>query len=117
MTLREKQSLFASYLTTLLVWLREHDYELSFDEAYRPPELAEQYCQHGKGSLHSLHCCKLAMDLNVFTDGKLLQTKADWLPIGNYWKSLDPECRWGGDFTGKTAGDFRHFSLAHEGRA
>ena len=29
LTLRQKQSRFASYLTTLLVWLRENEYELS----------------------------------------------------------------------------------------
>lgn len=43
-----------------------------------------------------------------------------WDELGAYWKGLDPENRWGGDFKdsqGRPRGDYGHFSKAHGGVA
>lgn len=117
MTLGEKQRLFARHYTRLLVWLHANGYEVSLDEGYRPPELAALYAKQGRGSKNSLHCLRLAVDLNVFRGNDLLAKAVDFKMIGEFWKSQHSLARWGGDFTGKTAGDYRHFSFEHEGRA
>ena len=38
MTLREKQSTFAINVARLIIWAAERGYEVTFAEAYRPPE-------------------------------------------------------------------------------
>jgi hypothetical protein len=48
----------------------------------------------------------------LFKDGVWLTDSASYQPLGDYWKTLDPDCAWGGDFT-KHDGD--HFSLAWKG--
>ena len=41
-----------------------------------------------------------------------------WTVLGEAWENLDPLCRWGMRFTGKSAGDANHLSIAAEdGRA
>jgi len=49
-------------------------------------------------------------DFNLFKDGVFLQGTEDHRPLGEYWESLDPLCRWGGRFN-----DGNHYSIEHEG--
>lgn len=114
--LLKKQHLFASLLTRLLVWLHASGYQVSVDEGYRPKVTAEHYASIGKGSKNSLHTLKLAQDLNLFRGGVLLTKMEEYRAVGEFWKALHPLCRWGGDFTGTTGGDARHFSIEHQGR-
>jgi hypothetical protein len=37
---------------------------------------------------------------------------AVYKPLGDYWKTLDPACCWGGDFSKP---DGNHFSYTHNG--
>lgn len=110
MTLREKQSLFVSLVAQLIDWAYDHGYEFTFGECYRPPETAAIMAQQGKGIKNSLHTQKLAIDLNLFKGGAFLSSTEAHRPLGEYWKSLHPLCRWGGDFN-----DGNHYSLEHNG--
>jgi len=64
-----------------------------------------------RGIKNSVHRDKLAQDLNLYKDDKWLEDAADYLPYGEFWKSLHPLARWGGDF-----GDADHFSFEYNGR-
>lgn len=112
MTLGEKQRRFTELIARLITWCYANGYELTFGEAYRTPEQAALNAQSGAGIANSLHTKRLAIDLNLFRDGVFLTTKENYAPVGEYWKTLDPEARWGGDFTRP---DSDHFSLEHEG--
>ena len=52
------------------------------------------------------HQKRLAIDFNVFINGKLTYTVNDIKPLGEYWKSLNPLNVWGGDW-GWDSGHFQ----------
>ena len=58
------------------------------------------------GILHSVHCDRLAEDKQIFKDGAWLKDEAPYRELGNFWRTLHPLCRWGGDFR-----DPNHFSI------
>jgi hypothetical protein len=49
--------------------------------------------------MNSMHLQRLAIDLNVFKDNFLITDKETLKPLGDYWQSLSPKNRWGGNFT------------------
>lgn len=119
MGLGEKQRRFVQLVGRLIEWAYANGYELSFSEAYRTPEQAALNATKGSGIINSLHTKRLAIDLNLFKDSSpdvdddVYQTNSsEYKPLGEYWKSLDPLCRWGGDFSRP---DGNHFSMEHEG--
>lgn len=63
------------------------------------------------GVKNSVHCLKLAQDLNLFKDGDLVpypdQVYKDY---GDWWKQQHPLARYGGDW-----GDSDHFSFEYQG--
>lgn len=107
----EKQSTFVSLVGMLIQEANRRGYQLTFGEALRTPEQAALNAKKGIGIKNSLHLIKLAIDLNLFKDGKYLTQTEDYEPLGLYWEGLHPLSRWGGRF-----GDGNHFSLEHEGR-
>lgn len=111
MTLRQKQSLFVRLVSALLIEANTRGYDLTFGEAWRSPEEAMRLAKLGKGIKNSLHRQRLAIDLNLFRDGKYLSSTAAHQPLGEFWEGLHPSCRWGGRF-----GDGNHYSLEHGGR-
>ena len=111
-TLGEQQRRFVLLKAKLIEWAYANGYELTDGEAWRTPEQAAWNAQHGSGIANSLHCERLAQDYNLFKGGVLLETKEDYQPLGDYWKTLDPDCRWGGDFHKP---DSDHFSLTWQG--
>jgi hypothetical protein len=118
MTLGKKQRYFTKLVGNLILWAYKNGYELTFGETYRTPEQAALNAKSGKGISRSLHIQRLAVDLNLFIDGAYMTKSEDYKPLGDYWKSLDPLCRWGGDFkdgAGRPKPDGNHFSLEHEG--
>ena len=112
MTLGEKQRRFVELVGKLIEWAYANGYELTFAEAYRTPEQAALNAKSGAGISNSLHTKRLAIDLNLFKDDVFLTTSEAHRPLGDYWKTLDPEARWGGDFSRP---DGNHYSLEHEG--
>jgi hypothetical protein len=97
MTLSDKQKIFGLNVAKLIEHIYSQGYSISFGEAFRTQEQADIYAKDGKGIKNSLHCERLAVDLNIFDkDGKFLNTVADYRPFGEYWSTLHPYNRWGG---------------------
>lgn len=110
MTLGSKQRKFTLMIAQLIQWAYEQGYELTVGDAYRDPRLHGQVGKDGGyGSAVSLHKSRLAMDLNLFKDGKFLTSTEDHKPLGEKWESMGGS--WGGRFN-----DGNHYSLEHEGR-
>jgi hypothetical protein len=95
----------------LIEYAYAQGYELTLGEAWRTPEQAQRNAQAERGIAKSLHVERLAIDLNLFRGGKWLDKSEDHKPLGEYWESLAPDCRWGGRF-----GDGNHYSIEHAGR-
>lgn len=96
MSLRRKQSEFAHAVALLIIYAYQQGYEITFGEAYSYPE-DEHHIDN------SFHYKRLAIDLNLFKDGKYLSETEDHKPLGVFWKSLGGT--WGGDFR-----DGNHYS-------
>jgi len=99
MTLRQKQSKFASLVPLLILYAYAIGYEVTLGDAFA-------HDGHREGSFHYL---KLAIDLNLFRDGHYLTSTKSHEPLGVYWESLDPECTWGGRW-----GDGGHYSYGEK---
>jgi len=93
MSLRKKQSEFARKVALLIHFAYEQGYEITFGDAWAKSG-------HKKGSYHYQ---RLAIDLNLFRDGKYLQETEDHEPLGLFWESLGGT--WGGRFK-----DGNHYS-------
>lgn len=111
MTLRQQQSLFASLIPSLINKAIEMGYEITLGDAFRDPRLhGEVGEKKGYGHPRSCHKVRLAIDLNLFKDGKFLGTTNDHLLLGEWWEKQHPLCRWGGRFN-----DGNHYSMEWEG--
>ena len=108
----QEQAKFVRDVGLLIAEAYRRGYELTFGEAWRTPEQILWNSRRGIGSIKSLHGSRLAIDFNLFKDGKWLKESADHAPLGNYWKSLDPANRWGGDFRRV---DGNHYSRSPDG--
>lgn len=128
MTLRERQSLFLKNVAILILEIYRNGDEATIGEAYRTPEQAYlnalpigtelmvhspnqkpyifPYPVGGKGSSKSLHTQRLAIDLNLFINGKYQSHAEAYKKYADFWKSLHPDNRAGYDF-----GDANHFSM------
>ena len=101
MTLRQKQSKFAHMTALLILHAEQLGYEITWGDAYATTGHME----------NSLHYKRLAIDINLFKDGKYLTDSADHYDLGEYWESIGGA--WGGRFKNP---DGNHYSLAHGGR-
>lgn|SRR3990167_3025652 len=115
-TLLELQQTFSLLVGRLICEVYKRGVRLTFGETWRTPDQAELNAIQGKGIRNSLHCDRLAIDLNFFKEDKLLEKFDEIEQFGIYWKSLSTpgaECHWGGDFKSR---DLGHFSIGHAGR-
>jgi hypothetical protein len=110
-TLRQKQSRLLRYLALLIQYAEQQGYELTGGELWRTSEQAKLNAAKGIGTATSLHLDRLAIDLNLFRNGKWLTKSEDHKPLGEYWESLHPDCRWGGRFN-----DGNHYALSPDGK-
>ena len=113
MTLGEKQRLFVKLVGQLITWSYANGFELTFGETVRSQAQAAANAAAGKGISRSLHLVRLAVDFNLFINGEYRTGSEDHRPLGLFWMSLHPDCRWGGNFSKP---DGNHYSLEHEGR-
>lgn len=108
MLLSQLQQLFARDTVLLFQYINEQGYSFTYGEAMRSPEQAEIYAKTGKGIKDSLHCKRLAIDINLFNEkGKYMDMTVDYEKIGIFWENLSPSNRWGGSF--KRCVDGNHF--------
>lgn len=108
-----RQRLFMRLLPRLIDFIHEQGYECSIGDAYRDPRVFGMAgVSKGYGHANSNHKRRLALDINLFKDGEYLDMTEDHRPIGEFWKSLDPLCRWGGDFSRP---DGNHYSVEYRG--
>jgi len=96
--LREEQEIFTQDVAKLITWIFENGYTCTLGECWRSKEQAEIYAAQGKGTVKSLHCSRLAIDLNIFKDGVYSMFDRDYQPAGEYWELLNVKNRWGGRF-------------------
>lgn len=101
MPLRKKQSYFAWLVARLIITAYARGYEITLGDAYRDPR-----CPYGSDK--SMHRQRLAIDLNLFKDGKFLDDGTGHDELHELWES------WGG--ATRIPHDLNHYSLEHEGR-
>lgn len=108
-TLGQKQRRFTKMVAKLIDFAYANGYELTFGDAYRDPRLhGDMGVKKGYGHSKSNHKIRLAVDFNLFKDGKFLTSSEDHKPLGEYWESIGGT--WGGRFN-----DGNHYSLEHNG--
>lgn len=112
LTLGQKQKLFSYLIAKMVCWAYAQGYLLTYGEALRTEIQAIANAASGAGISNSLHKIRLAIDFNLFIDNIYRTDSEAYRPLGEFWKSLHPLCRWGGDFKKP---DGNHFSLEHEG--
>ena len=104
MTLGQHQEMFAEHLHLLLTHAFNLGYRVRIGEVERPVQMQELYVATGRSkTMNSYHLKKCAADLHFFKEGKLCYPKE----LGDYWESLDPLNRWGGNW--KNFKDSPHF--------
>lgn len=109
MSLREKQSQFAQMAARLILKAVELGYEVTLGDAYRDPRVFGLIGERkGYGESRSAHKQRLAIDLNLFRDGKFLTGTEAHRELGEWWESQGGA--WGGRFD-----DGNHYSLEHGG--
>lgn len=110
MTLLEKQKIFAENVGNFIGHIFDKGYSCTFGEVFRTKEQAQLYFNQGKGIINSLHCKKLAVDLNIFDGTNRYITDIKELDhFGRYWEALHKFNRWGGRF--KDRPDADHFEM------
>lgn len=117
MKLSECQQIFTYNISCLIQYAYDVcGIRLTFGEAHRTPSqillnyfgyTVERslaggiYLKKGRKLSHtlwSLHGDRLAVDFNFFINGQLTYDFEKIKPLGDYWESLHPLNRWGGDF-------------------
>ena len=102
-SLRQKQSQFTHMVALLILQAEVLGFECTLAEAYRHPS-------RKGGHKTSLHRKRLAVDVNLFRNGKYLKRTEEHRELGVYWESIGGS--WGGRFTPQ---DGNHYSLAYRG--
>lgn len=114
MSLSDLQQEFSQAAALLIQQAAKLGYGVTLGEAWRSPEQAALDAAKGTGIAHSLHTERLAIDLNLFKDGQYLTDAAPYAALGEYWKQMGPNYRWGGDIQGLV--DLDHYSLSPDNR-
>ena len=108
MSLSQEQAAFLLDVCKLIQYATEQGWVVTGGELYRTPEQQEIYLKTGRSkTMASNHLKRCAIDLNFFKDGQLVWDKQQLAPLGQYWESLNPKNRWGGNF--KSLIDVPHF--------
>jgi D-alanyl-D-alanine carboxypeptidase len=96
----DTQHAFAQDVAHLLIQAQERGYTVTLGEAWRTPEQQAIYLKTGRSKVSkSQHMSRLAVDLNLFQDGKLC-TREQIKPLGDWWEAISLAHRWGGNWRG-----------------
>jgi hypothetical protein len=110
-TLRQQQSRFALAVSGLIAQAYAMGYEVTLGDAYRDPRVfGPMGTAKGYGRADSQHKQRLAIDLNLFRDGRFLSSTESHRPLGEWWERQFLDARWGGRW-----GDGNHYSLERGG--
>jgi len=97
----KKQARFSFMVGILIFYATFKGYQVTFDDASRMDKKGHRE--------ESFHYNRLAIDLNLFKDGKYLKETKDHMELGKFWKFLGGS--WGGDWN-----DGNHYSWGEGGR-
>jgi len=100
--LSDEQWEFLKDVSKLIQYANENGYKLTGGELYRTMYQQRYYVANGLSwTYNSYHLKRLAIDLNLFVDGKYTTKCKDYEPLGEYWESLNPKNKWGGSWHSK----------------
>ncbi len=103
-----EQAAFLIDVSRLIQFATAEGWVITGGELWRSPEQQEIYFKTGRSkTMNSNHLRRCAIDLNFFWNGKLIWDKELIRTVGEYWESLSPKNRWGGNFKGFV--DVPHF--------
>jgi len=106
MNLSNEQWIFLQDVAKLIIYAKNAGYKLTGGELYRTSYQQREYLRTGKSkTLRSKHLRRLAIDLNIFINGKLTYEPNDIRLLGEYWERLNSKNVWGGSW-GWDAGHF-----------
>lgn len=130
MSLRNLQSEFVRAFGRLIGFVYAKGWELTLGEGFilqRGPDGKGRKAKHlvtgltlkVKDAVHmedGQHYKALAVDLNLFINGVWISSgdHPAWRELGDFWKGLHVDARWGGDFDSV---DVNHFSFTYQGKA
>lgn len=101
MSLFQTQAAFLLDACKLIQKADELGFVVTAGEVYRTLEQQQIYFKSGRSkTMDSQHMKRLAIDLNFFKDGKLIQDRDSLKVLGNFWEGLSPQNRWGGNWRG-----------------
>lgn len=104
-TLLQRQQRFAEMAAKLIQKAVELGYKVTLGDAYRDPRVHGEFGKRvGYGESKSFHKLRLAIDLNLFKDGKYLPNASAHSELGAWWEAQGGS--WGGRFQ-----DANHYSL------
>lgn len=110
-TIGQVQREFGKYVPRLLDYILSQGYEYTLGDAFRDERVHGAFgVKLGYGHPKSGHKRRLALDINLFLNGKYLEGTEAHRPFGEWWKQQHPRARWGGDFN-----DGNHYSFEYEG--
>ena len=115
MKLSEKQRKFSLMYAKLVLFAYARGMEVTMGEAFRTPEQQALHRKAGRSRVaRSKHQDRLAVDLNLFIDGRYVRDKNKYRALGEKWEKLGG--RWGGrfgvkpeDYSTKVGWDAGHF--------
>ncbi len=108
MSLIYEQHAFLQDVARLVIFADQAGFIVTGGELWRTPEQQSIYVKTGRSkTMASNHLRRLAIDLNFLKDGKLVWDVSAIKPVGDYWESLHPKNRWGGNW--KNFKDVPHF--------
>jgi len=84
MTLRQRQSEFVRMVGLLIQYATQQGYEITFGDAWASAGHKD----------NSFHYKRLAIDLNLFKNGRYLTSTKSHEPLGQFWISIGGS--WGG---------------------
>lgn len=108
MELSLRQCEFTHALAELIIYAASLGYQVKIQELNRTLEQQREYVRIGVSkTMDSRHLDRLAADLILFRDGKLVTDTEAYRPLGQKWTALGGI--WGGSWT--TFKDWDHFQF------
>ena len=115
MSMVQEQATFLLDVCALVAYATEQGFVVTGGELTRPIEMQQLYVKTGRSkTMDSQHLKRLAIDLNFFKDGKLVQSREELKPLGDWWEARSAKNRWGGNWRGLVdAGKSRFVDCPH----